>query len=148
MEERAFSPPPCPVTAEQAWKKSGVCFMLRLRGHKNTGSRRKFGQQKSALPSYFLNEIDMMYLDLPPSDAREPAPRFDGFEVNQPVKSSSVRAVSRVSRTPAPTKPDQGFVADDPRHFKEGGYPILHERFGRGTIASIESELLWTMPKR
>jgi len=103
-------------------------------------SRRKFGNLQNNAPSRFLGEIDLEYLDLPLSDAPEPAPRFEGFVKPEHAKYSTKnisggikKALNRQKKQKKPVK----IKGDNPAKFKEG-MVLFHEKFGAGQVVEIQ----------
>lgn len=125
-------------------------------------SRYRWGQLSYCEPSRFIEEIDEQYLEMPRAEAlRSPQPKIDfrqerlGFgrsestpSFREPVKKSPVNETpaepaqkqppahfKKVSSS-APSMFDAPQVSDD----IEVGAEVMHEKFGKGKVLSIEGE--------
>ena len=117
-------------------------------------NRRKWGSSESTRPSRFLKEIDRKYYAVEPDTDQnryDPFPqtrfRSSDFETfrrpqQQPVSPSRPAIPQRPSRPtppPAPHTPSPGFIPS-PIAALEVGQRVEHDRFGYGTIVSMEGE--------
>jgi len=105
-------------------------------------NRYKWGNLERSGPSRFLREMDQKFLDYPQTggkpfhtrnhvDTRTQSIREDSFLYTQPHKYKKYILSGGTSGTP--------FNVSDAGEFSEGDN-VQHERFGKGTIVSIEGE--------
>ncbi|HLN55647.1 MAG TPA: UvrD-helicase domain-containing protein [Bacteroidales bacterium] len=109
-------------------------------------NRYKWGNLERCSQSRFLSEIDQKFLHYPQTGGK-PFPKNTNGGISG-TRPASVREESPVlSKSPrlkpvqAQTKVSAGvpFISSDPSVFSVGD-PVLHERFGKGMIASIEGQ--------
>ncbi len=107
-------------------------------------SRFRNGQTNYSNPSRFINDIDERYLVLP-DEMRSLEPRFSGLkdyqsfgnrDVAKPVFGLDFRKLKPVSASPARSHNGTGAQHSS----LTPGTRIRHERFGTGTIESINGE--------
>jgi DNA helicase-2/ATP-dependent DNA helicase PcrA len=108
-------------------------------------NRYKWGNLERSKPSRFLKEIDQSFLEYPQTGGKA----FRGSEREKP-DSPSFREEAEKYRQPAPSARMKKIVKTDtnisfssglidPSAFSEGDQ-VEHERFGEGTIVTIEGQ--------
>ncbi len=119
-------------------------------------SRFKFGTMITSEPSRFLQELDPQFLVLdgiynkPASTPSSPGKGYTPYRGNnrqEKIISSSTPTKSNISlpanfkpinkASAASSSPDPDFVGDDTSNLQTG-QQVLHQRFGNGTVLSIE----------
>ena len=110
--------------------------------------RYKWGQLVSCQPSRFLDEIDKNYLDLPleVNNSFEPA-TYKGksfakktnlqSEMLKPAITISLKEKKLVHLNDAEKKVTPPINSDELQHIEEG-MEVVHDRFGKGKVVSIE----------
>jgi DNA helicase-2/ATP-dependent DNA helicase PcrA len=102
-------------------------------------NRYKWGNLERSNPSRFLREIDQKYLHYPQTGGKPFHAKSGGREMfreevsSYPEKPRLRKQLKPVGQQYTP------FNGSDPSEFAEGD-PVQHERFGNGTIVSIEGE--------
>jgi DNA helicase II / ATP-dependent DNA helicase PcrA len=147
MEDTLFPSPMSSGSARELEEERRLFYVAVTRAEKQATlsyalNRYKWGNLERCSPSRFLREIDQKYLHYPQSGGKP-------FQSNnqQPGRPSSVREVSptisknnkfiRIAKDSAPGVP---YTGSDSSLFTEGDQ-VEHERFGKGTIKSIEGEV-------
>lgn len=112
-------------------------------------SRQRWGKIIDAEPSRFLEEMDDKYLDwenptpmLPINNSGlsgdlfgdKPVPRFK--KKSQPIK----KKLTNTTQTLRPLKQAQVNPGDADHQTIEEGYTVVHDRFGKGKVISLEGE--------
>ncbi|OYU95170.1 MAG: ATP-dependent DNA helicase [Bacteroidetes bacterium B1(2017)] len=123
------------VAITRAMKKLTISFAT---------SRFKFGNIVNSEPSRFLSEIDPQFLHFENmfsskgqyNEGRESSSRSGGTMTGLPKKALTLTKVQ--PRTAAPPPPaDPNFIPDDTSNLA-AGMKVQHQRFGAGTVASME----------
>jgi DNA helicase-2/ATP-dependent DNA helicase PcrA len=107
-------------------------------------NRYKWGNLERCSPSRFIKEVDNKFLQYPMTGGKP-------FQNNhhQSIKTSTADdkpkvytkddRLKKLVRTEQPNVTGTSFIASDASSFSEGD-AVLHERFGNGTIISIEGQ--------
>jgi DNA helicase-2/ATP-dependent DNA helicase PcrA len=104
-------------------------------------NRYKWGNLERCSPSRFIKEIDPQFLNFPQTGGKpfqnvisQPKPRTFHEEPNTYVRDEKFKKIQKPS-----ISPDVPFMSTDSSLFLEGDR-VEHERFGKGTIISIEGQ--------
>lgn len=103
-------------------------------------NRYKWGNLERSNPSRFLRELDMKYIDYPQTGGKPFRTGKPQDDKPSPVREESItyRPSPRLKKLPkTESQPSTPFNGSDPSEFSEGD-SVQHERFGNGTIVSIE----------
>lgn len=106
-----------------------------------TKSRFKWGNVVQCKPSRFISEIDSKYVDLP-RELEDVSTGKSEFNYNKKVSSKpsfnfNNKRLKPLDRIKSINHATEGFVPDNPSKL-EGGMSVEHQRFGIGTIITIE----------
>ena len=108
-------------------------------------SRMRNGQHVNNRPSRFLKEIDKQFI-LNPAEIETDEPEYSTYDnfpsrqktqTRQPIQTHQQLVRPQFSRSVSAPNPD--FISDSPEIFKSG-MKVEHERFGYGTILSVEGD--------
>lgn len=101
-------------------------------------SRYRWGQLSFTEPSRFLSELDPKLLDV---KFAQHGPKKDNSNLDQMRENWGGKMSFNYSKPPQSSIPKtdekSDFIPDNPKIFKEG-MVVLHQRFGKGTILSLE----------
>lgn len=166
LEEELFPSRMSSSTREELEEERRLFYVALTRAMKKVtlsyaSSRYRWGVPVNGVPSRFIREIDVRFVDNPPGE--EPASPF----MNMPGKTSTFstspsagKAHWQKKKSPAPSvslqteklksmKPlsranpdpvkEDGFVSDAPEKIQTG-MQVIHPRFGKGKVVNIEGE--------
>lgn len=105
-------------------------------------NRYKWGNLERCSPSRFLKEIDQKFVHYPQTGGKPFKPSHSGSSGSSEAKEGVPGYIKRPGLKPVFNTNETSsttFVASDPSEFAVGDN-VLHERFGEGTIASIEGQ--------
>ncbi|MGE5420632.1 MAG: ATP-dependent helicase [Chloroflexota bacterium] len=108
-------------------------------------NRYKWGNLERCSPSRFLSEIDQKFLHYPQTGGKPfPKSANGSIQGGRPILREEPAAFTKSPRlkpvqAQAKVSSDAPFISSDPSEFSVGD-AVLHERFGKGMIASIEGQ--------
>lgn len=147
MEDTLFPSPMSSGSARELEEERRLFYVALTRAEKQATlsyalNRYKYGNLERCNPSRFLREVDPEFLDYPLTSGKQ-----SRTANNQTVKPSGLHE-EKLSYPVSPrlrkianaeNKTESGFIANDASEFAENDN-VVHERFGKGTIISIEGE--------
>ncbi len=140
MEENLF--PSQGADEREVEEERRLCYVAITRARKcvtmsHSRSRFKWGQHQSNPPSRFLREIDPQYFEADvPGGERAPKPAPSHGYAQRPVTAPRPHTAPSRPLTATPS-PILGFVPD-PVSMLSVGKRVEHDRFGAGTIITME----------
>ncbi len=147
MEDTLFPSPMSSGSAKELEEERRLFYVAVTRAEKQATlsyalNRYKWGNLERCSPSRFLKEIDQNFLDYPQTGGKpfnsvssasaKPAPLRE-----EPVKYARQDKLKKLTSTESVSS--SGLTGTDASLFSEGDH-VHHERFGKGTIISIEGE--------
>lgn len=147
MEDTLFPSPMSSGSAKELEEERRLFYVAVTRAEKQATlsyalNRYKWGNLERCSPSRFLKEIDQKFLDYPqtggkPFNSVSSSPAKPAPLREEPVKYARQDKLKKLTSTESvsPT----GLTGTDASLFSEGDL-VHHERFGKGTIISIEGE--------
>ena len=110
-------------------------------------NRRKWGSEESNRPSRFLREIDLQYYATEPDTDRnryDPTPsttfRKSDFRSARPTSGATARRPAAIPSRPGPVHTPSANFAPSPIADLQVGQRVEHDRFGYGTLVSMEGD--------
>ncbi|MBK9391164.1 MAG: UvrD-helicase domain-containing protein [Bacteroidetes bacterium] len=147
MEDTLFPSPMSSGSAKELEEERRLFYVAVTRAEKQATlsyalNRYKWGNLERCSPSRFLKEIDQKFLDYPqtggkPFNSGSSSPAKPAPLREEPVKYARQDKLKKLTSTESDSP--TGLTGTDASLFSEGDL-VHHERFGKGTIISIEGE--------
>ncbi len=146
MEDTLFPSPMSSGSARELEEERRLFYVAVTRAEKQATlsyalNRYKWGNLERCSPSRFIREIDQQFLHYPQTGGKpfqnpsaQPKNRLIHEEPNAYVRDEKFKKIQK----PA-ISPDIPFIGSDSSLFLQGD-KVEHERFGKGTIVSIEGQ--------
>lgn len=146
MEDTLFPSPMSSGSARELEEERRLFYVAVTRAEKQATlsyalNRYKWGNLERCSPSRFIKEIDQQFLHYPQTGGKpfqnpsvRPKPRALHEEPNSYVRDEKFKKIQKPS-----ISHDVPFIGSDSSLFLQGD-KVAHERFGKGTIVSIEGQ--------
>jgi DNA helicase II / ATP-dependent DNA helicase PcrA len=148
MEDTLFPSPMSSGSARELEEERRLFYVAITRAEKQATlsyalNRYKWGNLERCSPSRFLKEIDQQFLSYPQTGGK-PFSNNGSSGTRQPLIKEEPQAYKKEERLKKIIRSEAAsgvpFAASDSALFSEGDM-VEHERFGKGTIISIEGQL-------
>jgi DNA helicase-2/ATP-dependent DNA helicase PcrA len=146
MEDTLFPSPMSSGSARELEEERRLFYVAVTRAEKQATlsyalNRYKWGNLERCSPSRFIKEIDQQFLNYPQTGGKpfqnvtsQPKPRLIHEEPKSYARDEKFKKIQKPS-----ISPDVPFIGSDSSLFLQGD-KVAHERFGNGTIVSIEGQ--------